>query len=117
MSAHTPGPWIIDESPAGNDDEPITISAEDPKDDQMFVLASIWGEDCDEEETPMTRANAKLIAAAPDLLAELIAEDAMLSNLLGDITAGRPLNGPRMEIGLRSRREALRTAIAKATQP
>lgn len=65
MNKHTPGPWIVDP------DSPTDIS---PADDLRLGIASIshadeaggrwlFGE--------QSKANAKLIAAAPDLLAEL----------------------------------------------
>jgi len=62
---HTPGPWIVDP------DSPTDIS---PTDDLRLGIASI----CHVDEAggrwefgEQSKANAKLIAAAPDLLAAL----------------------------------------------
>lgn len=53
---HTPGPWIQDRSCEGR-----TVVANDPN-GIAFNLAHLPG------EHPMQEANARLIAAAPDLL-------------------------------------------------
>lgn len=66
MSKHTPGPWEIDTD--NGRDGGIAIGAADPKDGQLFEVATIWGEDSSSAQTPMAQANARLIAAAPDLL-------------------------------------------------
>ena len=62
---HTPGPWVVDP------DSPTDIS---PADDLRLGIASI----CHADEAggrwefgQQSKANAKLISAAPDLLAEL----------------------------------------------
>lgn len=55
MMAHTPGPWWVDADPG----EGVEVH------DGFGRTASVWGE----EDT--ATANARLIAAAPDLLAAL----------------------------------------------
>ena len=62
---HTKGPWRIDKS--ADNALPCVVGI-DPKDRQEFEICEVWGEDIDIKETPMARANAHLIAAAPELL-------------------------------------------------
>ncbi|MCJ7959113.1 MAG: hypothetical protein MUW57_21880 [Pseudomonas sp.] len=72
MNKHTPGPWVVDP------DSPTDIS---PTDDLRLGIASI--SHADEaggrwEFGEQSKANAKLIAAAPDLLVALqLALDAL----------------------------------------
>jgi hypothetical protein len=68
MSGHTPGPWKIG-GQSGNPGEGEEISA----DGRLIAwTAATYDEDEDEDVvTEEDRANAKLIAAAPDLLAAL----------------------------------------------
>ena len=58
MSKHTPGPWRIDEW--GD----IVAGLRD-----IAETAHIWNDGGDDTLPEMRRANARLIAAAPDLLA------------------------------------------------
>ena len=94
MSAHTPGPWFI---------------ADDDRNGQSVVrnehieIATCWHHCVGAIEKEM-RFNARLIAAAPDLLSALAALMA-----LGD--AREPKNSPLYE----DARRAARAAIAKAT--
>lgn len=65
MSIHTPGPWIVDP------DHPRDIS---PADDLRFGVASICNSDNINGSWvfgDQSKANARLIAAAPDLLKAL----------------------------------------------
>jgi len=63
VPSHTPGPWNVgDDSP--NDYEGPTI---DTRDRAVAVITI----DHENESTPEDRANARLIAAAPELLAAL----------------------------------------------
>ena len=91
MSAHTPGPWVVNALPS----DPYVVFGGgihgngEPR--QICVTANgFFG--CDE-----SIANARLIAAAPDLLAALVA---VLNDFPGTKNA---------------RTEAARSAIAKAT--
>jgi hypothetical protein len=69
---HTAGPWQVGplanrEDGNGNDERVIELYDGGP------CIATAWpmGEDCDREDAPAREANARLIAAAPDLLAAL----------------------------------------------
>lgn len=64
MRAHTPGPWIGGQI-GGDKDPGISIGAEDGSN-----VAFVYHEQLDREPTE-TRANARLIVAAPDLLEAL----------------------------------------------
>lgn len=59
---YTPGPWAVGMRSGGNKE--ITAN------DDGAPLATVYGDDSDEQCWPVT-ANARLIAAAPDLLAAL----------------------------------------------
>ena len=59
----TPGPWAV--APSGDNGIP-SVKAIDPADGRRFEVCEVWGENIDTDETPMSRANARLIAAAPD---------------------------------------------------
>lgn len=98
---HTPGPWVVDP------DSPTDIS---PADDLRLGIACIshadeaggrwiFGE--------QSKANAKLIAAAPDLLQALVALHESLTQLNDSGDVGRMV-ADQVEIA--------RAAIAKATQ-
>lgn len=71
-SKHTPGPWVMKEY--GGKDSRFTFAVTAPDDNsvvaevaRVFLRTSVVnGEDIERD-----RANARLIAAAPDLLAEL----------------------------------------------
>ena len=62
MSAHTPGPWVVDDDFA----EPEVMAGE------VFVATAHAGQPDDTwTDRPQAMANAHLIAAAPELLAAL----------------------------------------------
>ncbi len=63
ISAHTPGPWELDE---GDDGDNFTIRA-----DGEFVTRLTKSRYTDDRRDPEAYANAALIAAAPELLAAL----------------------------------------------
>jgi hypothetical protein len=65
MSKHTPGPWHIDEYMAGNNRETKACSIMCPNDNQ--VVCEIPDYCYHEEDVENNKANAHLIAAAPDL--------------------------------------------------
>jgi hypothetical protein len=79
MSGHTPGPWEVD-SESSNDGEAEVVVAAD--------RTICWTADTfsDEEGAVITdedRANGRLIAAAPELLAsckEMLASDGLIGN-------------------------------------
>ena len=67
MSAHTEGPWIVEKSRVG-DDFCIYTEAKDPEDGEpLYGIGQIWNL----SGSPQNEANARLIAAAPELLAAL----------------------------------------------
>lgn len=102
MNKHTPGPWHIMKSFtgtvwAGSEDEPTIIS-------DMSTLGDKTAE-----------ANARLIAAAPELLAVLIeAESAMTSHNLSRKHEGHECPWDFAE-GFGGCLDKVRAAIAKAT--
>lgn len=67
MSKHTPGPWRVYEG--GSEGPRILPNTGDKKEDLKYI-ARVDGRDF-----PTDLANAKLIAAAPDLLAALKAQE------------------------------------------
>lgn len=68
MSKHTPGPWVIGES----DSRGIhCVDARDPNRAGIIELCEVFGVQQDDKEDDVSRANARLIAAAPDLLEAL----------------------------------------------
>ena len=72
MSKHVPAPWEI--SKFCNDlggKGGIAIDAIDPVDGKNFEVCEVWGINTDNELDDRSRANAKLIAAAPELLKAL----------------------------------------------
>ena len=90
MSKHTPGPWKIG-APPPNGEQTIGTEA------GMMVAVATTGVGMEEE----TLANARLIAAAPDLLEALIemtnALDLMQWKRLGS-TLGKPYEKARAAI-------------------
>ena len=67
MNKHTPGPWLVGEHRIGLDgdaDEIDVVSKGDSRGDHSICTVDEAWEGCIE-------ANARLIAAAPDMLAEL----------------------------------------------
>ena len=76
MSAqHTPGPWFIDDDIVVNNG--IAVRSED------YGVAKVWNYWAGEAAT--NKANARLISAAPDMLAALkLARDALGANAARD---------------------------------
>lgn len=70
QSEHTPGPWManLDET---THEGGMPVRAIDPKDGMRFRVADVYGLDCDVNHCEISKANARLIAAAPELLAAL----------------------------------------------
>ena len=66
MSKHTPGPWWLDHGDDVNLFNHVGISAETHE----LLAQVVWRLD-DDKSTPECEANARLIAAAPDLLEAL----------------------------------------------
>lgn len=95
----TPGPWTIDADGDGKPDAIITSThdRDGPDDD----ICEVYGGNADDDET--RHANARLIAAAPELLEEL----QHIAELIGK-------DGGTVRIGPMTT-EAIHKAIAKAT--
>ena len=96
MSAHTPGPWKCSDRPSGpwwhigaGNQSICTVHATSKRHTPVYAV--------------MFKANADLIAAAPDLLAALQAYDAWADKT------------PPHDKELKALREQMRAAIAKAT--
>jgi hypothetical protein len=93
MSEYTPGPWKV-----GGECKPLyawrgQVTGKHPDDGEDFILAS-----CNHNYPEIALANARLIAAAPDLLEALI-----------------EMMRPKSEgMGSLERRAVARAAIAKA---
>ncbi len=108
MSGHTPGPWEVCSVPA-NDywQSGVTIGAADPEDARRVCDVFTCGATGDDIHS-MHKANARLIAAAPDLLDLIVA---MQDDYQDILASGRPTGSSDH---LMTRAQAL---IAKATQP
>lgn len=65
---HTPGPWEIGGSLISFDGKPVGFVLHNPE--STKGLGKLWPRDCDRfaPRLPEADANARLIAAAPDLL-------------------------------------------------
>ncbi len=97
---HTPGPWELGEIEQGQDGgEFVAIDGKNPKKRHMELARVVWKME-DDERSLTQEANARLIAAAPDLLDAL---QAAISR-----QGYRPGEGPDWW-------EQGRAAIAKAT--
>jgi antitoxin (DNA-binding transcriptional repressor) of toxin-antitoxin stability system len=84
--SHTSGPWLV-EGESSNDGEAEVIVAENRT---ICWTANTWDVDGDEEViTEEDRANARLIAAAPEMLAALASIRSSLMEL-DDDGCGRP---------------------------
>lgn len=102
MAEHTKGPWIA---------HPVQRWVSPAADPEMPVCAlryESYGVECDEAEV---RANAHLIAAAPDLLEAL---EGAIGALEMDHDAGKDMGDADWEGIAYQRLEAARAAIAKA---
>lgn len=79
QSKHTPGPWMAgtDET---TDEGGMPVRAIDPSDGLRFGVADVYGINIDVHHCDVSKANARLIAAAPELL-EALQEGAQIDNL------------------------------------
>lgn len=66
-SKHTPGPWKVGISV----DHGIHCVDAQSDSHPVIEVCEVWGTECDIEETSESRANAHLIATAPELLEAL----------------------------------------------
>ena len=79
MSSHTPGPWGAEKHPDGH----FEITSDGS------VLADVHGDDNEPLSWPVTD-NARLIAAAPELLNEAEAAHGVLCGCTSGETCGAP---------------------------
>jgi hypothetical protein len=106
----TPGPWMIEGDASSY--VPITVGvAHDMSGDRVFMPVAYVHDGSVYDDQAMARANASLIAAAPDLLAAL--EDALstLDALMHESEPDDLINHSPMTLETRDR---LRAAIARA---
>ena len=102
MSKHTPGPWIAPEDQANLIAPKVSYESNYVGELKNSFQAFVYG--CEGEEM---RANARLIAAAPELLAALeFARDHFISFGYGD--------HPLMRSAAEAVDDEIRAAIAKA---
>ena len=109
MSKHTPGPWMLRSWKAahGGNEPKYWIAHRGFVHDRLYMEGKVYELRTGQNKLlaiPMTEANARLIAAAPELLEALQAYDAWSAKVL-----------PNDE-DLRALREKIRAAIAKATR-
>lgn len=69
MSAHTPGPWFLDEGESGRFFPHVVLGGDNPRAHWRLVINTCAGKNGGPEAECV--ANARLIAAAPELLAAL----------------------------------------------
>ena len=101
MAAHTPGPWAV-----YLPEHDVTAWDEDA--DRTITVALMSSDESEE----ICEANARLIAAAPDLLE---AAQAVLTLSPDTYAIGSSQRGSDTEWDLQRKQDALRTAIAVAT--
>ena len=110
MSGHTPGQWTVGH--AGFERVPVVVAK---RAGRPATVAQCDGGNRDEDE-----ANARLIAAAPDLLAALPEPHRLiaLADFLDrhdDELFGSGFGDRKVQSDLRASAEKIRAAIAKAT--
>jgi hypothetical protein len=104
---HTPGPWIV----GAIDTAEETVRVEHPDTDCIIASVFAIGQDYRQEEITEAPANARLIAAAPSMLALL---DRLESDWGADIDLDEPIDGADAVDAIRNYVEtarALRAAI------
>jgi len=110
MTKHTPGPWLENwvrpNKAEGHTFDPTCSILATDQDGRRIRLADI-----PDPLTPEEEANARLIAAAPELLAALCGTVRALETLAGEL--GR---GADPVWSLAAGLDAARAAIAKATE-
>lgn len=115
---HTPGPWEVWPEVHGSHPRHLVYISVGPVDKRRVCSTGVYGHKrgAETSKKPVVteeecRANARLIAAAPDMLAALIeAEDRLAMVLENDTDEGRPVDGSIVIAW-----ERARAAIAKAT--
>ena len=105
---HTPGPWKITDKIDGQFAYTPRIHVGPAV---VYYTAGYPTAEQDSEFKAIAEANARLIAAAPELLDELIEQDKFLGVLAGTV----PLSEKDTHRRIAMHRESVRAAIAKAT--
>jgi hypothetical protein len=105
MTAHTPGPWGVSAELHNRDERFILSDGEGGP-----VIAAVWpmGEDFDGTDDGTREANARLVAAAPELFEALRATSDDLADLSG-------LLADRHAVVLNTIRDRIDAALAKVT--
>lgn len=106
---HTPGPWVVESD--GN--YPIVRKRFRP-DHHMDVCGPVHGYMYAEDEKGEQRANAHLIAAAPEMYEALKAADDALAQFTAFEYSAREIMGNTNFELVKLRREQVRAALAKA---
>ena len=112
MTKHTPGPWMV------CNERPDEILMDDSKGEQVFALvAFVETDNCC--KAPQWQADARLIAAAPELLAAVIA----LTKIINDMRCDDDFDANTCDAGgicfgdiASDALEAAEAAIAKASE-
>jgi hypothetical protein len=104
---HTPGPWSVYHSVYG----PVIDTADGIPVAKLHHANVGPDQFSDENDTWPNEANARLIAAAPDMLAALEANDAVFTDLIAYATQSL---GARFIAQIRAAAKANDAAIAKA---
>lgn len=97
---HTPGPWFNNPDWQEDDGEAGAIIRQNSPDE--IICPEVWGQDMNQRD-----ANARLIAAAPDLLA-------VLENIRGDCLSALDGTWDCSDDGFEAILTAVETVIAKA---
>ncbi len=102
-TAHTPGPWHVAEGHEHSEDCPLNVWSSDGR-----IVAAIVGQGLNLLDAPTAEgaANARLIAAAPRLLAALAVAEEFMSGFEDDET----------QEGMAAKMAQIRAAIDAATQ-
>jgi hypothetical protein len=111
---HTPGPWLAHFSPnTGWSVWHDPRQHGDMRTGAIIVAGEVGPQATSYKTHRMRKANALLIAAAPDMLGELT----HAFDLLQTLSAYIPAHGAKMLEEYQSRAVAIRAAITKATTP
>lgn len=112
---HTPGPWGRSNMRHGlGDNGGLSVDAIDPIDNATFEVCEVWGLDDDDVHDDRSIANARLIAAAPEMLDALLREYELFKNIydMGLLMLGTQMQ--EIEIFERAL-EIKKSAIERAT--
>jgi len=108
-AGHTPGPWPFERT---GDGKRYVVGEGLVEGPHGYEVAEVYSDDCDPDEA---LANARLIAAAPDMLAALKSADHALTQFVAfELDAREIMGNTNFEI-VKCERERARAAIAKAT--